>query len=142
MTLNKKSRAIVREMFGGRCAYCGAPLGERWHADHVEAVIRISKWQPPTAERDGRFVFTGKMHQPANDRIENFFPACGPCNIDKGCMALEDWRGWLNERIVDGLRRNSSTFRHAERFGRVTINPEPLVFHFERYLRAEAAVSA
>lgn len=68
-----------------------------------------------------------------SDHIDNIYPACAPCNIDKGPNDLERWRAWLGERIVDGLRRNSSTFRHAERFGRVTISAGPLVFWFERF---------
>lgn len=27
---------------GGRCAYCGCELGEKWHADHVKPVIRFA----------------------------------------------------------------------------------------------------
>lgn len=36
MALTKKQRAILREKFGGKCAYCGCELPEKgWHADHV-----------------------------------------------------------------------------------------------------------
>lgn len=40
MKLTKKQRAELRDKFGGRCAYCGVDLPERWHADHYEAVKR------------------------------------------------------------------------------------------------------
>ncbi|MFW8236293.1 HNH endonuclease, partial [Klebsiella pneumoniae] len=40
MALTKKQRAELRMKFGGRCAYCGCELGDKWHADHVEAVRR------------------------------------------------------------------------------------------------------
>ncbi|HCS2340565.1 TPA: HNH endonuclease, partial [Shigella sonnei] len=41
MALTKKQRAELRMKFGGRCAYCGCELGEKWHADHVKPVIRF-----------------------------------------------------------------------------------------------------
>src|SRR5208337_782788 len=129
-------REELRMMFGGKCAYCGCVLPEKgWHADHVEPVNRELGF---ATGKDGRtiLVATGRFYRPQNDRLDNLFPSCAPCNIDKGGSRLEDWRRHLNERIVEGLRRNSSTFRHAERFGRVIIVPGPLVFWFEKY-RAE-----
>lgn len=42
MALTKKQRAELRMKFGGRCAYCGCELGEKWHADHVKPVIRFN----------------------------------------------------------------------------------------------------
>lgn len=33
MAITKQQRAALREKFDGRCAYCGHPLGEKWHAD-------------------------------------------------------------------------------------------------------------
>ena len=41
MALTKKQRAELRMKFGGRCAYCGCELGDKWHADHVQPVIRF-----------------------------------------------------------------------------------------------------
>jgi hypothetical protein len=32
MHLNKEARSALKAKFGGRCAYCGVELGERWHA--------------------------------------------------------------------------------------------------------------
>ena len=41
MRLKKAEREQVRMKYGGRCAYCGNDLGERWHADHFAPVIRL-----------------------------------------------------------------------------------------------------
>lgn len=134
MSLTKTKREKLRGMFGGRCAYCGCVLPEKgWHADHIKAINRELKF---ATHKDGHtiMVATGRLWSPQNDTAENLFPACAPCNIDKGASSLEGWREHLNDRIVEGLRRNSSTFRHAERFGRVIITPGPLVFWFEKYL--------
>ena len=129
----KQEREALRMMFGGRCAYCGCELIGRWHADHVEPVIRRLAF---VRNDCGTIVGTkssGGYHSPQNNRQNNLFPACAPCNIDKSSNSLEGWREYLHWRIVERLRANSSTFRHAERFGVVSINPAPLVFWFEKY---------
>lgn len=105
--LKKSEREAVRLKFAGMCAYCGEPLGERWHADHFEAVRR--EW----------WKKGGGMERPQNDTLENLMPSCAPCNIDKHAMSLEDWRRKL-ENAADVLRRNHPTYRHAVRFGLVT----------------------
>ncbi len=133
MTLSKRKREELRMMFGGRCAYCGCKLPERgWHADHIQAVNRELKFARDKRDRT-IMVATGRLYRPENDHYDNLFPACAPCNIDKGSSSLENWRTYLHYRIVERLRANSSTFRHAERFGVVAINPAPLVFWYEKY---------
>ena len=39
----KEQRQILKMKYGGRCAYCGEELGDRWHADHIKPVLRRSK---------------------------------------------------------------------------------------------------
>lgn len=112
-------------MFGGRCAYCGTPLGNRWHADHVEHVERKMSWV------DGRFVCTQEVHRPERDTIENMMPACPPCNIDKHNLTLDEWRRKL-QNACDVLARNQPTYRHAVRFGLVQETGARVVFYFER----------
>lgn len=131
MKLTKAQRAEVRGRFDGRCAYCGEALGERWHADHHVAVIRDTRW-----ERGKGFVPTGVLLRPQHDTIENMFPACAPCNIDKGPNTLEWWREKL-ERACEVLVRNNSTYRHARRFGLVQETGAKIVFYFERLALGE-----
>lgn len=136
MSLSKSQRASLREMFGGNCAYCGHPLGERWHADHVEPVMRATKYVPGSHEngiyRQGRFVQTGKLYMPENERSDNYYPACVPCNIDKTCNPLEVWRKHLQDKIIVALRA-STPLRHAQRFGLVQFSDAPIVFYFEKF---------
>lgn len=152
MTLNKTQRETIRMMFGGRCAYCGCELPEKgWHADHVEPVYR-EWWKSHKWWKDRQYKYdfdeaTGRlnrtpipyspagMERPANDRIENLFPSCRACNIDKNASTLEGWRQQLQDR-ANVCRRNYSAFRHAERFGLVVVIDKPIVFWFEKYAAA------
>jgi 5-methylcytosine-specific restriction endonuclease McrA len=122
VTLSKADRATLFAKFGGRCAYCGAGLGARWHADHFEPLHR----QPPLGGMRRAPDF------PERDQVENFMPSCGPCNIDKATYSLEAWRQKL-ARGPDVMAANYATYRHSVRFGLVTVNAgAPVVFFFER----------
>lgn len=131
MKLTKAQRHTLFAMFDGRCAYCGEPLGDRWHADHVLPVERKL-----TFHRGRGLVATGELHRPENDRFENLMPACPPCNIDKHSSPLEAWREKL-ARSLEVLARNQPTYRHARRFGLLCETPQPVVFYFERIAARE-----
>lgn len=145
MKLTKQQRDELRLKFGGMCAYCGCVLPEKgWHADHVEPVMR--EWwkrQPKLTYDvvDGKIVSkierqTVGLMKPQNDVLDNLFPSCRACNLDKHCMSLEGWRGIVADK-VRVLRDNYSAFSHAERFGLVQEIKKPVVFWFEQY-RARA----
>lgn len=115
--LTKAQREQVRTMFDGHCAYCGCELPARWHADHVDPILR-GDWigQPASA--------------PENDRIDNYMPACAPCNISKGRMKLETWRNWLAAHI-NSLNAHNSVYRIVKAFGLVRETGSPVTFYFE-----------
>lgn len=119
MRLKKGERELVRQRFGGLCAYCGRPLPERWHADHFEPVHRNSFWNN-----------RGPAH-PENHRLDNMMPACPQCNISKGPMTLEDWRLWLSGHVAS-LNNYNTPYRLAKCFGLVVETEAPVVFYFER----------
>lgn len=62
-----KTRAKVFALKGSQCIYCGDDAS---HVDH----------QTPKA-RGG------------SDDIDNLVPSCARCNISKGMMTAEEWRG-------------------------------------------------
>ena len=132
MALSKQQRAKLREKFGGRCAYCGSELGDKWHADHIENVERELKHIPGVGIRS-----TSKMLRPERDTLANMNPACPPWNIDKHSFTLEEWRA-LMQRSNEVLMRDVSTFRRAVRYELVTLNATPIVVYFEK-LAAQAA---
>lgn len=126
MKLNKLQRENLRLKFNGKCAYCGEDLKVKWHGDHLNPVIRISKWVKGIG-----LVSTGKMEYPENDNIENMMPSCPSCNMDKRSYPLEEWRKKL-ENSCNTLKKYNPTYRHALRFGLVAEQPATVVFYFER----------
>ncbi|MFE7198513.1 HNH endonuclease [Microbacterium oxydans] len=64
-------RDIARliDRFGGRCAYCPAPIDVSFHLDHIVPLAR------------------GGHHA-----IGNLAPACPGCNLSKGKLLLTEWR--------------------------------------------------
>lgn len=113
--ISKKDRKATLDKTDGRCAYCGELLGKKWQVDHVYPVMRSA---------NGDYI--SQLHS-----IENFLPACSPCNISKGRMALDDWRGWLKKHI-DSLNAYNATYRTVKRFGLIEEKPIEIVFYFEK----------
>ncbi|AOF14225.1 TPA: HNH endonuclease [Yersinia enterocolitica] len=115
MKLSKKQRAELREMFGGKCAYCGCELTDKFHADHIQPVMRAG----------------GVMIYQDRDNIENMVPSCHPCNLHKHCNSLEDYR-----RIIDDGRREflrSGKGKALVRMGLVDMKPDSVIFWFEKW---------
>jgi len=149
VNLTKQQRAALRVKFGGHCAYCGVELPEKgWHADHVEPVYREwwksthwwkeshgFKWEVDSTGNLNKIpvvIEKAGLERPENDTLDNLFPSCRACNIDKHASSLEAWRKQMQDR-VNVCRRNYSAFRHAERFGLVVEIKKPVVFWFEKY---------
>ncbi|MNJ68441.1 HNH endonuclease [compost metagenome] len=119
MRLKKSEREQVRQKYGGRCAYCGNDLGQRWHADHLAPVIRLP---------DQRIA-----EQLQNHNLANMMPACVPCNLSKGRQELEGWRAWLAGH-VNSLNAYHPIYRLAKTYGLIAETGTAVVFHFEKDL--------
>lgn len=130
MKLSKAQRAELKQKYGGHCSYCGDPLGDKWHADHIEAVKR-------EIEHIGGGVLrtTNEMLNPHLDTIENMNPACIPCNSNKSSMSLKSWRNLLTHYRDVQLLRDSTHARHLHRFGIIEIKQDPIVFFFEKWVK-------
>jgi 5-methylcytosine-specific restriction endonuclease McrA len=129
MKLKKAEREQVRMKYGGRCAYCGVVLSDRWHADHLVPVQRelLSKQNANGTWR----LDSGKPLKPENDTVENMMPACAPCNISKGAQTLEGWRNWIAGH-VNSLNSYHPIYRLAKAYGLITETAAPVVFYFEK----------
>ncbi|WP_151982373.1 HNH endonuclease [Acinetobacter guerrae] len=117
MKLTKTQREELKQKYAGRCAYCGDGLTDKWHADHLEAVVRD--------------LVTGKPEKPENDVYENLMPACTACNHNKRSMSLESWRSLLAHYRDIQVPRDCSQIRHLMRFGLVEFIQKPVTFYFE-----------
>ncbi|EOV0647684.1 HNH endonuclease [Cronobacter turicensis] len=140
MKLTKKQRDELRMKFDGRCAYCGCELPEKgWHADHVEPVHRkLEIDEEARSNGKWRLKQTGEFYLPHNDKLENLFPACAPCNLFKSVFDIEEFRRQIAFQAGRALK-TSVNFRTAERFGLVRVIDKPVVFWFEMFLARENA---
>lgn len=129
--MGKADREMLRNKFGGCCAYCGTALPDRWHADHFEPVRRELHSVTIPGTRTYRLV-SGKPTRPELDTIENMMPACPPCNINKHSMGIEAWRQAIANSI-NVLNTNNSTYRFAKAFGLLVETAEPVRFYFETF---------
>lgn len=116
MKLNKKQREELKQKYNGRCAYCGCELNDKWHADHIEPIVR--NWTDGTCER------------PENNRLDNFNPSCSSCNIMKSSMSLENFRDVV-KGFINSLNQYSTQYKFAKRYGLVTETNIDVKFYFE-----------
>lgn len=123
--LTKAQRAELKQKYGGHCAYCGVVLGDRWHADHFEAIQR------KIAIAGNRFVSTNECYRPELHCIDNMMPACAPCNINKSVFDLETWRGYIAKH-VESFNAHSAPYRIAKAYGLVVETGLPVAFYFEQ----------
>lgn len=115
--------------YGGRCAYCGCDLPPKWHADHIEPVIRDIE-----LVKKGRYwerKSKNTHNNPHLETIENLNPSCIECNIHKSSLPLETFRRMLSDKLTK-LERYSKDYRFAVKFGLLTPTPKPVEFYFER----------
>lgn len=134
--MKKADRQKVFDKFNGRCAYCGCELQKGWHVDHVEACRRITarEWVP---QRDGvsemgRWITkTVGFSNPDANHIDNYFPACPSCNINKHGDTIEQFRKNI-EGYVRSLNLRMVQYKMAKKFSLVKETNEPVVFFFEK----------
>ena len=105
--MNKAARERVKAKYGGRCAYCGIVLGDRWQVDHIYPVYRGGK-----------------------DAENNYNPACCVCNLWKRTFTLDEFRREVAAQ-AERAQQYSGNFRMARRYGLVEVVNKPVVFFFE-----------
>lgn len=117
MKLTKTQREQLRNKYDGRCAYCGDQLPDKWHADHIEPIVR--------------FGVGGVCEKPENNRLDNFNPSCPSCNIIKGSNSLEAFRKTV-AGFVKSLNRDSTQYKFAKRYGLLAETEIDVTFWFEK----------
>lgn len=134
----KIDRVKIKNMFGGKCAYCGCELGDRWHVDHVDPVKRHAGDIIFKPDGTYKIVSSSKMFRPENHNDKNLYPACIPCNIHKSASTVEEFRRVLKGHIRTlNEASNHSIYRHAKRFSLVVETGSEVEFWFERYIASD-----
>lgn len=119
-SISPAQREKVRQMFDGKCAYCGLPLGKLWNVDHRVPVLRT--W------RDDETALL-KRTRGGNDE-GNWLPACTRCNQRKGALSVEEFRGEIRCAYRKALE--DCHVKLAADFKLVRVAKVPRVkFHFE-----------
>ncbi|WP_374440580.1 HNH endonuclease signature motif containing protein [Epilithonimonas sp.] len=132
MGISKKNRDILFQKYGGKCAYCGCDLQKGWHADHIEAVIRNSHYNPKTH----RWEFDGTYVNPEKNHIDNMNPSCASCNINKHQLTIEQFRD-LIQNFVSSLNEYTVQYKIAKRYGLIQETEKKVRFYFEDYRQNE-----
>lgn len=148
--MKKSDREIVFNKYRGKCAYCGCLLQKSWHVDEIEPCVRKRKYikahwddrDKPLCDDEGdyknpkyrqwvegRWVADGYEHI-ENLRIDNQFPSCASCNINKHSMSLEGFRNAISG-FMKHLNEVNTQYKIAKRYGLVIEDIKPIVFHFE-----------
>ncbi|WP_290932804.1 HNH endonuclease signature motif containing protein [Fibrobacter sp.] len=119
--INKKTRKIVYEKYGGRCAYCGQPIEMKdMQVDHIV----------PIARGHSDALMKADNMERGTENIDNYNPACRACNFRKGMLDIEEFREALMHGI-DVLERNF-TYRLMMRYGLIVERePRTIKFFFE-----------
>lgn len=116
MKLTKDQRDKLRNKYHGRCAYCGEQLPDKWHADHIEPIVRTG-------------IGAG-CENPENNRLDNFNPSCPSCNIIKSSNSIEAFRKTIYG-FVKSLNRDSTQYKFAKRYGLIEETNQEVNFYFE-----------
>lgn len=129
MYISKKNREIIKNKYGGRCAYSGTILEDDWQIDHVKPIIRN---------------LDGTIKRKNLDCFENLVPCQKLINHYKGACSLESFRNWLlgdlhlrlrklpkNTRLEKTKKRKEYILKVASYFNITEEKPFSKVFYFE-----------
>lgn len=131
MYISKKDREIIKNKFGGLCAYSGTPLKDDWQVDHVKPIIR-------------NWFSNGAMFE-KDHNIDNMFPCQKIINHYKHSLDLETFRNWLlgelhlrlkkipkNPKTEKSKNRKEYIMEIANLFGIAEDKPFDKIFYFEK----------
>jgi hypothetical protein len=128
---NKTKRELIKNKFGGLCAYSGTPLDDDWQAEHIVPVYRD--------------LITKEITRKQNDNFENIVPVQKIINHYKHSLDLETFRNWylgdLHKRLqnlpkktksIKVIKRKEYLKKVASYFGIDENTPFSGKFYFEK----------
>lgn len=137
--MKKSDRELIRQKFGGRCAYCGCKLQKNWHVDEVEPIQRRIKYK---RDINGHVIHNDKfqpvcetiIQHPERLIIDNQFPSCPSCNMMKKDYSIEGFR-CLIQGFIKSLNSYSVQYKLAKKYGLIQETGKEVKFYFETYER-------
>ncbi|MDR3026047.1 hypothetical protein [Chryseobacterium sp.] len=132
MKLTKAQREILYKKYGGKCAYCGCELPERWLADVIVDPIRNSKWNNELQ----KWEYVGLYKNSDLESIDNRNPCCKSCDVHKSSKTLEQFRQSLYG-LLKLVTEEYGYYKILNRFGMLQETGQKVRFFFETYERKE-----
>lgn len=108
-SFTKKQRAVILSQTDSRCGYCGV-------------LIDLSEMQ---------IDHKTPMYWGGTEEASNLIASCRSCNNYKSTHTVEQFRK-LIASTIDKLRRNSTQYRIASRFGVIAETDREVEFYFEQ----------
>lgn len=134
--MTQKTRELVWNKYGHRCAYCGKPLPyEKMQVDHLERLC--PRYYDPKGNKLSLKVAIAcygdgaKADYIDNNSIDNLMPTCYGCNHYKGKWDLEFYRQLINKLHLK--MEEEYLIKRGLEYGIVKIAPWDGKFFFEKY---------
>lgn len=136
-----KTRRVIFEKYGGRCAYCGCELNDKWQVDHA---VSKTNW-----------FLLDPTDPTAVNHIDNLNPACKECNHYKRSLCVEGnyqhtgFRKYMSgfhlrlAKLPKKTMRKQSEKRKeymqaiADKYGITPEKPFSGIFYFETYKQSK-----
>ena len=113
----KKTREIVLNKYGGKCAYCGCDLTlSTMQVDHIKSVYKSCL--------ENGYVYI------QDDSLENLNPSCRQCNFYKGTLNIEQFRNKIKTTLYETCQ-NTFQAKLAKKLGMMVVTQFDK-FYFEK----------
>lgn len=115
--ISKKTRELVLNKYGGKCAYCGCDLTlSTMQVDHIKSVY--------ASYLKNNFV------EIQDDSLENLNPSCRQCNFYKGTLDIEQFREKIKTILYETCQ-NTFQAKLAKKLGMMKVTQFDK-FYFEK----------
>ena len=115
--ITKKTRELVLNKYGGKCAYCGCELTiSTMQVDHIKAVY--------TSSLENNNVET------QDDSFDNLNPSCRQCNFYKGTLNIDQFRNKIKTTLYETCQ-NTFQAKLAKKLGMMVVTQFDK-FYFEK----------
>ena len=121
--MKKKTRQLVYNKFGGRCAYCGKEIAYKdMQVDHKVPLFRN--------DTDEQLAKAGIKR--GTEDLDNLMPSCRRCNFRKGTLTIEQFRKELLKQC-EGIIKRSFQVKQSIDYGLLKVSLTPVMFYFEKW---------